>query len=67
MLNVYFGLFLFGLLCFFCGSFLYRAFKMARPMTVKDLALLTALSVGSLIALSLGLERLGYPPLLINF
>ncbi len=67
MLNVYFGLFLFALLCFFCGSFLYQAFQLGRPMTGKDLALLAALSLGSLIALSLGLERLGYPPLNITF
>ena len=63
MLNVLFGFFLFGMLCFLCVRFFYRAAKQEQPMTIQDFSLLAALAIGSLIALSLGLDRMGYPPL----
>lgn len=63
MINILFGFFLFGMLCFLCARFFYLAAKKEQPLTIQNFALLAALAIGSLIALSLGLDRMGYPPL----
>lgn len=51
MLNLFFALFLFGMLCFFCLRGLYRVIKYQQGFTVNEFALVTALFIGTLMAL----------------
>lgn len=51
MLNLFFALFLFGMLCFFCLRGLYRAVKYKQGFTVNEFALVIALFIGTLLAL----------------
>ncbi len=54
MLNILFALFLFGMLVVLCGKAINRALKQQQPLNSKEAALLIALSLGCLIALSAG-------------
>ncbi len=54
MLNILFALFLFGMLVVLCGKAINRASKQQQPLNSKEAALLIALSLGCLIALSAG-------------
>lgn len=51
MLNLFFALFLFGLLCALCFRGLYRAVKYRQSFTVNELALIIADFIGIIIAL----------------
>lgn len=55
MLNLYFALFLFGVLCFFCVRALYRVIKYRQGFTINEFALVTALFIGTLLALHMSL------------
>lgn len=54
MLNILFALFLFGMLLVLCGKAIHRASKQQQPLNSREAALLIALSLGCLIALSAG-------------
>lgn len=51
MLNLFFALFLFGMLCFLCLRALYRVIKYQQGFTINEFALVTALFIGTLLAL----------------
>lgn len=54
MLNLLFSLFLFGMLVVLCAKAIYRAMHNQQPLHPKELALLIALSLGCLLAMSAG-------------
>ncbi|MDY4920872.1 MAG: hypothetical protein SO119_07380 [Phascolarctobacterium sp.] len=66
MLNILFALFLFGMLVTLCAKAFMRAMKEEQPLNSKEAALLVALAVGSLIALSAGASSV-YHVQLITF
>ncbi len=54
MLNIFFALFLFGMLVVLCSKILLRLINQQQPINSKEAALLIALSIGCLLALSAG-------------
>lgn len=54
MYNIYFALFLFGMLVTNSIRIFHRAIKEEQPATAQEYAMLIALAVGSMIALQLG-------------
>lgn len=58
MLNFFFALFLFGLLCFFCFRALYRVIRYRQGFTIQEFALVTALFIGTLLALHMGISKM---------
>jgi hypothetical protein len=54
MLNIFFSLFLLGMLVVLCGKAIRRA--MHQPLNSKEAALLIALSLGCLFALNAGVS-----------
>ena len=54
MLNIFFALFLFGMLVTLCIKVFTRAVKQQQPVNSKEAALLVALSLGCLLALNAG-------------
>jgi hypothetical protein len=57
MLNILFGFFLFGILVVLSLRAFYRAFKNDESLSTNQAALLVALAIGTLMALSLGLLK----------
>ena len=58
MLNILFAFFLFGMLCVLCGKGIYRVYKYQQAFTMKEYALLVALSIGTLAAIYMGINKL---------
>ena len=58
MLNILFAFFLFGMLCVLCGKGIYRVYKNQKGFTPKEYALLVALSIGTLAAIYMGMNKL---------
>ncbi len=58
MLNFLFALFLFGILCFFCVRAVYGVIKYRRGFTIQEFALVTALFIGTLLALHMGISKM---------
>ena len=58
MLNILFAFFLFGMLCVLCGKGIYRVYKHQQGFTTKEYALLVALSIGTLAAIYMGVNKL---------
>ena len=58
MLNILFAFFLFGMLCVLCGKGIYRVYKYQKGFTPKEYALLVALSIGTLAAIYMGINKL---------
>ena len=58
MLNILFAFFLFGMLCVLCGKGIYRVYKYQQAFTMKEYALLVALSIGTLVAIYMGMNKL---------
>ncbi len=58
MLNLFFALFLFGLLCAMCIRGIYRAWKYQQTFTAKEYALLVALFLGTLLSLYMGASKI---------
>lgn len=56
MLNIFFALFLFGMLVVLCAKALIRALNKKQPLHVKEAALLIALSIGCLLELNAGVS-----------
>ena len=56
MLNILFALFLFGMLVVLCIKAIMRAIKQQVPLNAKEAALMVALSLGCLVALSAGVS-----------
>lgn len=54
MLNILFALFLFGMLITLCRRIFKRAFSEQQSITMQEIALLVALSIGCLAALHAG-------------
>ena len=54
MLNIFFSLFLLGMLIVLCGKAISRAMHQQQPLNSKEAALLIALSLGCLFALNAG-------------
>lgn len=54
MYNIYFALFLFGMLVTNSIRIFHRAIKEEQPATAQEYAMLIALAIGSMIALQLG-------------
>ena len=54
MLNIFFALFLFGMLVTLCIRVFTKAVKQQQPINSKEAALLVALSLGCLLALNAG-------------
>ena len=66
MLNIFFALFLFGMLVTLCIKVFNRAVKQQQPVNSKEAALLVALSLGCLLALTAGASAV-YHTQLITF
>ncbi len=64
MLNILFALFLFGMLVTLCVKALWRALNNREPLSAKETALLVALAIGCLLALSAGSSAVYRMPLL---
>ena len=58
MLNILFAFFLFGMLCVLCVKGIYRVYKYQTGFTPKEYALLVALSIGTLAAIYMGVNKL---------
>lgn len=56
MLNIFFSLFLLGMLIVLCGKAISRAMHQQQPLNSKEAALLIALSLGCLFALNAGVS-----------
>ena len=56
MLNIFFSLFLLGMLVVLCGKAIRRAMHQQQPLNSKEAALLIALSLGCLFALNAGVS-----------
>ena len=56
MLNIFFSLFLLGMLIVLCGKAIRRAMHQQQPLNSKETALLIALSLGCLFALNAGVS-----------
>lgn len=56
MLNIFFALFMFGMLVVLCIKAIFRALKNQKPLHTKEAALLIALSIGCLLALNAGVS-----------
>lgn len=56
MLNIFFALFMFGMLVILCGKALFRALRHEKPLYPKEIALLVALAIGCLLALNAGVS-----------
>lgn len=56
MLNIFFALFMFGMLVVLCIKVIFRALKHQKPLHTKEAALLIALSIGCLLALNAGVS-----------
>ena len=54
MLNIFFSLFLFGMLITLCIRVFTKAVKLQQPVNSKEAALMVALSLGCLLALNAG-------------
>lgn len=54
MYNIYFALFLFGMLVTNSIRIFHRAIKEEQPASAQEYAMLIALAIGSMIALQLG-------------
>lgn len=63
MLNIFFSLFLFGMLVVLCIKAFIRALHQQQPLNGKEAALLVALSIGCLAALSAGTQSIYKIPL----
>lgn len=59
MLNILFAFFLFGMLCVLCAKGIYRVYKYHQGFTAKEYALLVALFIGVLVAIHMGVSKLG--------
>ena len=66
MLNIFFSLFLFGMLITLCIRVFTKAVKLQQPVNSKEAALLVALSLGCLLALNAGASAV-YHTQLITF
>lgn len=64
MLNILFALFLFGMLVSLCIKAFMRALNNQEPLNAKEAALLVALSIGCLVALSAGANAVYRTPLI---
>ena len=64
MLNIFFSLFLLGMLVVLCGKAIRRAMHQQQPLNSKEAALLIALSLGCLFALNAGVSDDYNPQLL---
>ena len=60
MLNIYFAFFLFGLMSAICIKGLYRAIRYGQTFTSKEYALLTALFIGIIASVYMGMSKLGF-------
>ena len=58
MLNIFFSLFLLGMLVVLCGKAIRRAMHQQQPLNSKEAALLIALSLGCLFALNAGVSAI---------
>ena len=58
MLNILFAFFLFGMLCVLCGKVIYRVYKYQQGFSPQEYALLVALSIGTLAAIYMGVNKL---------
>ena len=58
MLNILFAFFLFGMLCVLCGKGIYRVYKYQQGFSPQEYALLVALSIGTLAAIYMGVNKL---------
>lgn len=58
MLNIFFALFLFGMLVVLCIKAIMRTLNQQIPLNGKEAALLVALSIGCLAALSAGVQAI---------
>ena len=58
MLNILFAFFLFGMLCVLCGKGIYRVYKYQQVFSPQEYALLVALSIGTLAAIYMGVNKL---------
>lgn len=56
MLNIFFALFLFGMLVVLCAKAIIRVLNKQQPLNTKEAALLIALSIGCLLALNAGVS-----------
>lgn len=56
MLNIFFALFMFGMLVVLCAKAIFRALKQQKPLYTKEIALLVALAIGCLLALNAGVS-----------
>lgn len=66
MLNIFFSLFLFGMLITLCIRVFTKAVKLQQPVNSKEAALMVALSLGCLLALNAGASAV-YHTQLISF
>ena len=57
MLNILFAFFLFGMLCVLCGKGIYRVYKYQQGFSPQEYALLVALSIGTLAAIYMGVNK----------
>lgn len=63
MFNLLFSLFLFGMLITLCSRAFTRAYRQQQPLTGKEAALLVALAIGCLAALTAGANAVYRVPL----
>jgi|GEM_PF-208603 len=66
MLNIFFSLFLLGMLIVLCGKAISRAMHQQQPLNSKEAALLIALSLGCLFALNAGVSAVYKAPVLFD-
>lgn len=66
MLNIFFALFLFGMLVTLCAKAISRLRLQQEPLNSKETALLIALSLGCMLALNAGVSAV-YRTQLITF
>lgn len=64
MLNIFFALFLFGMLVVLCAKAIIRAINKQQPLNTKETALLIALSIGCLLALNAGVSAVFHTQLI---
>ena len=64
MLNIFFALFLFGMLVVLCAKAIIRVLNKQQPLNTKEAALLIALSIGCLLALNAGVSSVFHTQLM---
>ncbi len=64
MLNIFFALFLFGMLVVLCAKAIIRVLNKQQPLNTKEAALLIALSIGCLLALNAGVSSVFHTQLI---